>query len=154
VVPIPDTLLLRKSGSAGNQTRDFCISSQELLITRPQRWSLETDVVLLIGAIWTVRTIISHILKYLYNNIPQFTLLLLSLYVLLSRFRIESSSNFLHNNKWKDIKVDLTAMRCNSAVRGEMDHMRLVWWTFILTNIFWPSSKTIILALKRLLFFN
>jgi hypothetical protein len=28
--PVPDPLLLRNSGSAGNQTRDFWICSQEL----------------------------------------------------------------------------------------------------------------------------
>jgi hypothetical protein len=30
VDPVPDLLLLRKSGSAGNRTRDFWICSQEL----------------------------------------------------------------------------------------------------------------------------
>jgi hypothetical protein len=30
VDPVPDPLLLRKSGSAGNRTRDLCICSQEL----------------------------------------------------------------------------------------------------------------------------
>jgi hypothetical protein len=30
VDPVPDPLLLRKSGSAGNQTRDLRICSQEL----------------------------------------------------------------------------------------------------------------------------
>ena len=29
--PVPDPLLLRKSGSAGNRTRDLCICSQKLL---------------------------------------------------------------------------------------------------------------------------
>jgi hypothetical protein len=28
--PVPDPLLLRKSGSAGNRTRDLCVSSQKL----------------------------------------------------------------------------------------------------------------------------
>jgi hypothetical protein len=28
--PVPDPLLLRKSGSAGDQTRDHCVCSQEL----------------------------------------------------------------------------------------------------------------------------
>ena len=28
--PVPDPLLLRKSGSAGNRTRDLCICSQKL----------------------------------------------------------------------------------------------------------------------------
>jgi hypothetical protein len=30
VDPVPDTLLLRKSGSSGNRTRDLCICSQKL----------------------------------------------------------------------------------------------------------------------------
>jgi hypothetical protein len=30
VDPVPDPLLLRKSGSAGNRTRDLCICSQKL----------------------------------------------------------------------------------------------------------------------------
>jgi hypothetical protein len=34
VDPVPDSLLLRNSGSAGNRTRDLCIFSQEL-------WPLE-----------------------------------------------------------------------------------------------------------------
>jgi len=32
VDPVPDPLLLRKSGSAGNWTRDLCICSQKLLL--------------------------------------------------------------------------------------------------------------------------
>jgi hypothetical protein len=31
VDPVPDPLLLRKSGSGGNRTRDLWVSSQELL---------------------------------------------------------------------------------------------------------------------------
>ena len=38
--PVPDPLLLRKSDSAGNRTRDLCICSQKLLTTRPQRRSI------------------------------------------------------------------------------------------------------------------
>jgi hypothetical protein len=34
VDPVPDPLLLRKCGSAGNRTRDLCVCSQEL-------WSLD-----------------------------------------------------------------------------------------------------------------
>jgi hypothetical protein len=30
VDPVPDPLLLRKSGSAGNRTRDLCVCSQEM----------------------------------------------------------------------------------------------------------------------------
>jgi len=30
VDPVPDPLLLRKSGSAGDRTRDLCICSQKL----------------------------------------------------------------------------------------------------------------------------
>ena len=37
--PVPDPLLLRKSGSAGDRTRDLCICSQRLT-TRPQRRSI------------------------------------------------------------------------------------------------------------------
>jgi hypothetical protein len=33
VDPVPDPLLLRESGSAGNITRDLWVSSQELLTT-------------------------------------------------------------------------------------------------------------------------
>ena len=36
VEPVPDPLLLRKSGSAGNRTRDLCICSQKL-------WPLDGD---------------------------------------------------------------------------------------------------------------
>jgi hypothetical protein len=32
VDPVPDPLLLRKSGSAGNRTRDLWVSSQELCV--------------------------------------------------------------------------------------------------------------------------
>jgi hypothetical protein len=35
---VPDPLLLRKSGSAGNRTRDLCLQP-ETLTTRPQRRS-------------------------------------------------------------------------------------------------------------------
>jgi hypothetical protein len=38
VDPVPDPLLLRKSGSAENQTRDLSVCGQELT-TRPQRRS-------------------------------------------------------------------------------------------------------------------
>jgi hypothetical protein len=44
VDPVPDPLLLRKFGSAGNRTQDLWISSQELLTTRPQRWSEHSHV--------------------------------------------------------------------------------------------------------------
>jgi hypothetical protein len=37
VAPVPDRLLLRKSGSAGNRTLDLSISGPEPLTTRPQR---------------------------------------------------------------------------------------------------------------------
>jgi hypothetical protein len=37
VDPVPDPLLLRKSGRAGNRTRDLWMCSQKLLTTRPQR---------------------------------------------------------------------------------------------------------------------
>jgi hypothetical protein len=40
VDPVPDPLQLRKSGSAGNRTRDLCVSSQSAwLILRPWRWT-------------------------------------------------------------------------------------------------------------------
>ena len=34
--PVPDPLLLRKSGSAGNRTRDLCICSQKTVLKIPQ----------------------------------------------------------------------------------------------------------------------
>jgi hypothetical protein len=39
VDPVPDPLLLRKSGRARNRTQDLWNCSQELLATRPQKWS-------------------------------------------------------------------------------------------------------------------
>jgi hypothetical protein len=51
VGPIPDPLLLRKSGSAGNRTRDLWIYSQELEpldhieLTSPTRGSLSVGLV-------------------------------------------------------------------------------------------------------------
>jgi hypothetical protein len=42
VDPVPDPLLLRKFGSAGNRTRDLCYQP-ETLTTRPQRRSLNGD---------------------------------------------------------------------------------------------------------------
>jgi hypothetical protein len=39
VDPVPDPVLLRKSGNSGNETRDLWVCSQELLTTIPQRWS-------------------------------------------------------------------------------------------------------------------
>jgi hypothetical protein len=44
VDPVPDPLLLRKSGSAGNRARDLWVSSQELLTTRPQRRTQHTYI--------------------------------------------------------------------------------------------------------------
>ena len=40
--PVPDLLLLRKSGSAGNRTRDLCICSQKLWPLEPWRWLKST----------------------------------------------------------------------------------------------------------------
>jgi hypothetical protein len=40
VEPDSDPLLRRKSGSAGNGTRDLCVCGRELLTTRPQRRSM------------------------------------------------------------------------------------------------------------------
>jgi hypothetical protein len=37
VDPVPDPLLLRKSGSAGNRTQDLWVSSQELKIVELNR---------------------------------------------------------------------------------------------------------------------
>jgi hypothetical protein len=37
VDPVPDPLLLRKSGIAGNRTRDLCVCNQELWPLRPLR---------------------------------------------------------------------------------------------------------------------
>jgi hypothetical protein len=41
VGPVPDPLLLRKSGSAGNRTRDLWICSQELTIRLSEGTQIE-----------------------------------------------------------------------------------------------------------------
>jgi hypothetical protein len=51
VDPVSDTLLFRESGSVGNWTRDFCVSSHELLATRPQRRSTIIQMEVVIYAI-------------------------------------------------------------------------------------------------------
>jgi len=56
VDPVPDPLLLRKSGSAGHRTRDLCICSQKL-------WPLDHDFVnwyLISGVSYMFRTLWVH----------------------------------------------------------------------------------------------
>ena len=52
VDPVPDPLLFRKSGSAGNRTRDLCICSQKL-------WSLDHRRVTVLNTVGNCNTMIS-----------------------------------------------------------------------------------------------
>jgi hypothetical protein len=70
VDPVPDPLLLRKSGSAGNQTQDLRICSQKLwpldhrggLIGLP--WEILVDFWCKINRIHKTKTISAHSLRY------------------------------------------------------------------------------------------
>jgi hypothetical protein len=81
VDPVPDSLLLRKSGSAGNRTRDFWICSQEL-------WPLDQRGGLTI-CIWN---------KYM-RFIPSFHCLGWSQAIILPSFLRRRKSN-RHEEKW------------------------------------------------------
>jgi hypothetical protein len=47
--PVPDPLLLRKSGSAGNGTRDLCICSQELWTRDHRSFQARTYLFIIFG---------------------------------------------------------------------------------------------------------
>ena len=65
VDPVPDPLLLRKSGSAGNRTRDHCICSQKL-------WPLDNRGGQQSQLRWD-KCILGDFLNFFYNVIYSFT---------------------------------------------------------------------------------
>jgi hypothetical protein len=68
VDPIPDPPLLRKSGSAGNRTRDLGVSSQKLLTTRLQKSTLEVEERHLIPSAFSLSVLGSDSIKCSHAN--------------------------------------------------------------------------------------